>query len=306
MTVDRLMLFEPRDLWWEASGLASPAVFQIDNRTYLIYQTIGADSINRIGLAVSDDGQSFERLPLPFLESDPRNPDERLGFIRPRVSQVDHLRELVLTVTALSIKPFPQTTDPEIVPWKHQLLTYTLRSPQQFRRQGEIESDLDSSDGVFFPNEIQNRYWLIHHVNNAIYLSSSTNFRHWNGAIQIAQPQESWESTEIVAAGQPILTEQGWLLLYNGRAKNRGYEVGAMLLDRYNPALVRYRASRPILSAESAWEKRGGTGLNGLFASSVILRHHQLWIYYGAVNRVIGLAKIALPDILARLNGTNS
>jgi predicted GH43/DUF377 family glycosyl hydrolase len=60
-------------------------------------------------------------------------------------------------------------------------------------------------------------------------------------------PDSVWEYNKIGIAGPPIKTEQGWFLIYHGTSNEKGYCLGAALLDLDNPSKVLARQTEPIL-----------------------------------------------------------
>jgi predicted GH43/DUF377 family glycosyl hydrolase len=70
-------------------------------------------------------------------------------------------------------------------------------------------------------------------------------------------PDSDWEYNKIGIAGPPIKTEQGWFLIYHGTSSEKGYCLGAALLDLDDPSKVLARQNEPILEPELDWELNG-------------------------------------------------
>ena len=64
-----------------------------------------------------------------------------------------------------------------------------------------------------------------------------------------------WESKKIGIAGEPILIEQGYLMIYHAVDDRHVYRLGAALLDRRDPTKVLKRLPEPILEPELPWER---------------------------------------------------
>lgn len=124
----------------------------------------------------------------------------------------------------------------------------------------------------------------------------------------LLQPRFSWESSAIGGGSPPLKTKEGWLMLYQasknlpGRSE-KGYSVGAVLLDTDNPTKVLSRSPNPILEPEGDGSKDG----NIIFPSgSTIIKgkedeQDQLFIYYGANDTRCRIASCNLDGLLGYL-----
>lgn len=300
----RLIVLEPRDLWWERGGVFNPAAVELGGRIHLLYRAVGADHISRFGLAVSDDGETFHRLDRPMFEGDEGNPLERLGVEDPRITAIG--RELYITYTAASTYPFSSQdklhfpAEPNLTPWRTRVSIIRSRDLRRFERLGVVMPTLDSKDAVLFPRKIQNKYWLLHRVEPSIYLTSSHQIKHWEGGFELIAPKDDWEGLKVGAGCPPLETEKGWLLIYHGVDKNRNYSMGAALLAKDNPAHVLSRTKTAFMIPHFAWEKRGIVN-NVVFGTGLVVRHGSVWMYYGGADKVVALAKISLDSIFSLL-----
>ena len=104
-----------------------------------------------------------------------------------------------------------------------------------------------------------------------------------------------------VGAGlPPIETEKGWLLICHGVKELAGdpiYRQGAALVDLEEPYRLIGRARRWLLGQKTRYE-RFGDAANVIFACGGIVRGDELWVYYGAADSSICLAKARLSGIL--------
>lgn len=288
MQVSRTRLFGPRPLWWEKAGLTSPALMVIGSRIHMLYRAQGEDGISRLGLAVSDDGENFVKLDDPTVESAEQNSLERLGLSDPRATAIG--KEVFITYTALSTLP-PSERAQTTSHWPKRSRTIITRS-RDFKNLEPVSvpfPSLNTGPAVLLPAKLQNRYWLLYTLDGAIYLSYSTNFKNWEGGLQLIAAKEKWEKNGLAVACPPVETERGWLMFYN-----TDHGVGLALLDRSNPAVILKRLSTPLVSAVESWEKPA-INLSG----SLSLRGN-LWLYYG--GREIGLMKISLEELLKKID----
>lgn len=306
MNVERKSVLEPTDLWWEAKGVFNPGIAEYSGKVYMLYRAVGRDNISRFGLAVSEDGEKFERFDSPILEGDERNPYERLGIEDPRIVKIE--RDYYITYTAASVyasshpgKFAPSLNTPG-TPWRVRTSALRTRDFRSFERVGVLIPDLDTKNSVFFNRRVQGKYWLLHRVSPSIYVSVSNKINKFEGGFQLMSPQEDWEALKVGAACPPLETARGWLLFYHGVSKDKVYSIGAVLLDKENPAFVIARTKKPIIKPELSWEKRGYVD-NVVFVTGSIERRGSVWLYYGGGDRVVGLAKIGLDAVFEHLSG---
>jgi predicted GH43/DUF377 family glycosyl hydrolase len=306
MEIKRKVILEPRDFWWEQEGVFNPGVAEYNSKVYMIYRAYGRDHVSRFGLAVSEDGDNFERFDLPVLEPDERNVYERLGIEDPRITKID--RDYYITYVAASVYPATHAgratpaPDHVSIPWRVRVAAMRTRDFRTFERLGVVIPELDTKDPALFGQKIQGKYWLLHRIVPSIYVSVSNNLKQWSGGYQLMQPEQKWEELKIGAACPPIETEKGWLLFYHGVDRHGVYRVGAALLDRSNPAFVLKRTIEPLLGPTEPWEKRGMVN-NVVFVTGAIERRGTLYLYYGAGDQVVGLGKISVDAVLESLTG---
>ena len=305
MEFPRQVVLEPRDLWWEVGGVLNPAAVELGGKIHLLYRAVGADNISRFGLAISEDGETFTRFDKPIFEGDPNNPSERLGVEDPRATVFG--RDILITYTAVSVYPTGHiVTAPSLntpgTPWRIRVSALKTRDMRSFQKLGVLLPDIDSKDAVLVPEKHLGFYWLIHRVDPSIFIARSPDLKKWQGNIEMMTAKEPWERLKIGAACPPLKTDDGWLLFYHGVSANHTYSVGAALLAKENPAVVLKRTKIPIMSPHFDWEKRGVTN-NVVFPTGAILSRGKIFLYYGAADKVIGLAKISPESIMSALDG---
>lgn len=305
MELKRKLILEPRDLWWEGHGVFNPGVTEFAGKIYMLYRAFGRDNLSRFGLAVSEDGEHFERFDKPILEGDEHNVFERLGVEDARITKLDKDYYIIYTAASVYGANHPGTLAPSLnspgVPWRVRLSALRTRDFRSFERLGVIIPTLDTKDGALFGRKIQDKYWLLHRIVPAMYVSISTNLKSWSGGYELLSPKEPWEINKVGAAAPPIETEKGWLLFYHGVDKHSVYRTGAVLLDRNNPAFILGRTKTPLLEPLESWEKKGHIN-NVVFVTGVVERRGTLYLYYGGGDKVIGLAKLSVDAVLESLS----
>jgi predicted GH43/DUF377 family glycosyl hydrolase len=146
---------------------------------------------------------------------------------------------------------------------------------------------------------------------DAITLSSSEDLKRWQpeGTVLTGR-NHYWD--ELVGAGPPpLLTREGWLLLYHGVATHfrsvNIYQAGAVLLDRDDPRKVLARTSENILEPRALYELTGQVP-NVVFPSGLTVDRvdddgcapldAHVWVYYGAADTAVGVATTTVGALL--------
>ncbi len=165
----------------------------------------------------------------------------------------------------------------------------------------------ENKNGVLFPQRFNGYYAILHRPcgNGSVWLAYSSDMVHW-GRHQIVLPVRGgpwWDGVRVGAGLPPIRTEEGWLLIYHGVKELAGdpiYRLGAVLVDLEKPHRLIGRAHRWLLSPQKPYE-RFGDAPNVVFSCGGLVRAGELWVYYGAADSSICLAKAKVSDILAMI-----
>lgn len=112
---------------------------------------------------------------------------------------------------------------------------------------------------------------------------------------------------EVGAA--PVLTDQGWLLLYahieDYFTEHKKFGIEAVLLDLNDPRKITARTSYPFMVPEEAYEKYGRLP-NIIFPSGMQLEGDELSVYYGSTDTVCCRASLSLKAMLGSLSQDGS
>ena len=136
-----------------------------------------------------------------------------------------------------------------------------------------------------------------------IWISYSPDLQFW-GKPQLVLPARSgpwWDAVRVGAGFAPIETEHGLLLIYHGVKELAGapvYRLGSALLDPERPHKTLARMRRWLLAPQEAYE-RNGDAPNVLFTCGGFVRGDDLWLYYGAADCSVCLAKGKVSDIVS-------
>jgi predicted GH43/DUF377 family glycosyl hydrolase len=123
------------------------------------------------------------------------------------------------------------------------------------------------------------------------------------GSILMSPKDELPDTEKLGISGPPIETREGWLLLYHcvsRKTQPMTYYVAAALLDIKDPTRVIARRKVPILQPETDYEYYGQVN-NVVFPCGAVVIGEELFVYYGGVDSVIGVATMKLSELLHSL-----
>ncbi len=273
---------------WERKAVFNPGAVMYRGRIYMLYRAVGEYEryISRLGLAVSDDGVHFERFPEPVFS--PEGPYERFGCEDPRITPLEG--RLYITYTALSARAFSERGN-------HVALASTTDF-RNFERHGVILPEFEDKDAVILPEKVGGKYVMFHRVVPDIWIAYSDDLIHWYGHRKVMRPRPKlWDSVKIGAGPPPVRTEEGWLLFYHGVDKARIYRMGVALFDLEDPSRLISRPLEHVLEPREEWEREGDIP-RVVFACGLVEREGKLLLYYGAADKVIGLAVAPAKEVM--------
>lgn len=180
---------------------------------------------------------------------------------------------------------------------------------------GVIRFEHWDKDAFVFPERVNGRIVYMHRIEPNIQVLMvdtieellDTNCDAWQNHLNdldqqtVLRPSSDWEMTKIGSGPPPVLTEAGWLLIYHGVDHESVYRVGAALLDKDDPYKVLARLPYPIMEPEEEYERVGDVP-NVVFPQGVVAIDDMLYVYYGAADKVVGLAKVSLNELLGELD----
>jgi len=268
---------------WEALNVFNCAVVHYNDLFHMFYRAQGVDYVSRIGYAVSTDGVHFNRLQQPIFY--PQTEWETRGVEDPRVTHLAAEGRFIMAYTAYSptgITPmFAESTN--LITWQ---------------RIGPLITGQKNKDHVLFPRKIGRRYASFHRPPPAIWIAYSDDLRNWVDFHTVLEPRPGqWDGKTVGAAGVPIATEHGWLIIYHAYDDEHTYRFGAALLDLEDPSRVIARPKDFIMEPREPWEFKGDVP-HAIFSTANPVVDGTVYVYYGGADRVIGLATCQLDDLL--------
>lgn len=166
-------------------------------------------------------------------------------------------------------------------------------------------------NGVLFPKKIDGKYAMLsrpsdngHTPFGDIYMSYSPDMKYWGEHRCVmkvsAFPDSAWQCTKIGAGPIPILTDEGWLMIYHGVVNTCNgfrYSMGAALLDEKQPDKVLYRSRAYLLAPATNYEMVGDVP-NVLFPCAALVEGNKLAVYYGAADTCVGMAFGYIDEVI--------
>lgn len=153
---------------------------------------------------------------------------------------------------------------------------------------------------ALFPRRIDGRYLMIARVDGEnLYLLPSDNRHFWNEAELLQQPRQPWEFVQIGNCGSPLETPAGWLVITHGVGPLRQYCLGALLLDRDDPARVIGQLAEPLIGPDGA--EVAGHVPGAVYSCGGLIHGGLLVIPYACADTVTRIALVPLDDLLDRL-----
>jgi predicted GH43/DUF377 family glycosyl hydrolase len=282
------------------NAVFNPAAVVHDGETHLLVRVEDRSGISHLCLASSSDGLTNwtidgNRSLRPLVEGDA----ERFGIEDPRITKVGD--EYLIVYTGYS------QGGPLVC----------LASTRDFRayeRRGVLMPPEDK-DAALFPMQFDGRWALLHRPVSVtprpaahIWLSWSPDLRHWGDHTILLSAREGayWDAQKVGLSTPPLLTDEGWLILYHGVRRTAAgsiYRLGLALLDTERPEVVLARSNEWVLGPEAPYERTGDVD-QVVFACGWILLEDgdTLRIYYGAADTSVCVATASLSALVAWLS----
>ncbi len=313
---------------WEALHTFNPAAVIEGDKLAVLYRAeddsgrreIGGHT-SRLGLAESEDGIHFTKLPAPvfFPTRDAQQDREWPGGVEdPRLVQAED-GTYVLTYTQWNRHSYTVG-----IAASRDLRHWTKYGPA-FRDAGIHYQNLNYKsagiltkvvDGRLVAAKLQGKYWM-YWGEIEIRLATSPDLIHWTPVedapgkpkvLLVARPG-LFDSGFPEVGAPPVLLPQGVVLLYNGKNAGTGgdpaigvgaYAAGQALFAPQDPSRLLTRADRPFLKPELPFEKSGQYAAGTVFSEGLALYRGRWWLYYGTADSFVGVASAPYRSSPAR------
>jgi beta-1,4-mannooligosaccharide/beta-1,4-mannosyl-N-acetylglucosamine phosphorylase len=291
-------LLTARDLPFKAAAVLNPGAAEYNGEIVLLLRVEDVEGFSSIHVARSRDGVNAWRVEKePLLRHGEEGWDyEEYGCEDARVTYVPE--EGCWYITYVAYSPMGPAVG--------------IARTNDFIKAERISllGSTNDKDGVLFPRKFSGRWAILHRPDAGggehIWSAYSPDLIHWGEPHCILRqgPGPTWDGVKVGAGPPPILTDEGWLLIFHGVKAYGGrliYRTGAALLNAETPHKVLARSKGAIFQAEAPYELTG-TVPNVVFPTGAIVRGDELWMYYGAADTYVCLATAKLADILAVLS----
>ena len=308
---------------WEALHTFNPAAVVRDGKVVVLYRAeddSGAMEIgghtSRLGMAESEDGIHFTRMPEPvfYPANDSQKSREWPGGVEdPRmVESPDGGYVLMYTQWNQKTYTIGVATSPDLVHWtKHgPALGDSGPYAHLMYKSGGVVTKLDH--GRLVAARIRGKFWM-YWGEIQIRVASSPDLIHWTPVEQspgkpvvVLQARPGHFDSGFPEVGPPpMLTNKGVLLMYNG--KNAGfpdkpdanadpslgagaYAAGQALFDSDDLTRLRERLDQPSLRPEKPYERTGQYAAGTTFAEGLVLFKGKWFLFYGTADTFVGVA----------------
>lgn len=153
---------------------------------------------------------------------------------------------------------------------------------------------------ALFPRKIGGQYVMLGRQDSEnIHLMYSENLHFWHESEVILRPAEPWEYIQLGNCGSPMEIDEGWLVLTHGVGPMRKYCIGAILLDRDNPARVIGRLREPLLRPGP--DEREGYVPNVVYSCGALIHKGLLILPYAVSDTSSRFATVPVNEILAAM-----
>lgn len=294
-------ILEPRAGCFDNLAAYNPTAIKVKDKYILIYRGQNKAGTSYLGWASSLDGIHFTAEKKPLLS--PIAVYENKGGIEdPRIHKINGI--YYLTYTGYNGKDA-------------QLCLASSKDLRNWSRHGVIlPAYLGSWNkgwtkaGSILEKKVNGKYWMYYlgTVNGAdqMGVASSQDLLNWKDAtknpVLLARPK-MFDARVVEPGPQPIITEKGILLIYNGADEKLVYRAGWVLFDKNDPTKVLARSSKPIFSPEKSWERKGQVP-NVVFIEGMIKEKDRILLYYGGADSVTGVAQTNLSNSFLKSQST--
>ena len=240
-------------------------------------------SVSSLVWGWSDDGINFTLDDKPFLKPD-ENSKYPGGFEDPRLQYIEDEKLWVLTYTGV------------INPSRTPGLIALSKDLENWEFLGEVFPDRAV---VITPRKINGKYYA-YYGNSSIFSAYSEDLRTWHTENKpvLSPSKYGYDSLLCESAVQPIMSDNGILLIYNGACNTRErtysyryeYSICWALFDAKDPEKLIAKCTEPILVPEAPHEIFGLSGYS-LFASGLVEFNGKHHLYYGCSDVRIGVAR---------------
>jgi len=304
---------------WEYSDTFNPAAAVYGNQIVLLYRAednsnegIGSRT-SRLGYASSSDGVNFKRSTSPvFYPAKDTQAEQEIpgGCEDPRIAQTeDGTYVMLYTQWNRKMPRLAVATSKDLKSWTKSGAAFKNAYQGRFynepTKSASIVTKIDHEKQVI--TKINGKYFMYWGEKN-VYAATSEDLINWTplvdstGNLQVLfSPRKDLFDSELTECGPPaILTNDGILLLYNGKNKSgsdgdnqypaNAYCAGEALFDSKNPTKLLKRLDKPFLEPTDAFEKSGQYPAGTVFIEGLVYFKKKWFLFYGCADSRVAVA----------------
>ncbi|MDN3690557.1 glycoside hydrolase family 130 protein [Cyclobacterium jeungdonense] len=304
---------------WEEKDVFNPAALVREGKINLLYRAedfLGSNNgTSRIGLALSEDGLNFDKLPEPvfYPENDSLKHLEWDGGVEdPRIVESEE-GKYIMTYTSYDgeVARLMLATSPDLKEWTKHGRVLKGEFQDTWSKAGAIVAIREGER--ILAKKIDGRYWM-YFGDTDLFLAHSEDLINWvplemNGLLKpVMKPRPGYFDSRLVESGPyALLRKEGIVLLYNGMNLEEGqeldpslppgaYSAGQALFDRENPSKLIDRSETYFMTPEEPYEIEGQVNLV-CFIEGMVPYKGNWFLYYGTADSKIAVAVYEEADM---------
>jgi len=314
--IDPKPILTPRkEIKWEGGAVFNPTVICNEGKFIMLYRSFpnslqeGEDRMYRpgkkleqnisfIGIAKSDNGEEYERDKEPFIK--PSETYDLYGCEDPRISKFEDY--FYITYTAIDAPLWKKEVKPNI-----RIALARTKDFLTIEKLGIVGPAVKSKAACVWPERIGGKIGFAF-TENADSTNSAIKIKYFDNISKILE-ETDWSNAKTMIKTEewlhrgpelgavPIKTSKGWLMIFSSESMTDSWSVSAALFDLKEPEKMIGRTKGFILETATNYE-RNGLVPNVVFPSGAVMVKNEIWVYYGAADTVVGLAKGELEDLM--------
>ncbi|NOT75384.1 MAG: family 43 glycosylhydrolase [Cyclobacteriaceae bacterium] len=297
---------------WDEKDVFNPAAVVRDGKIFLLFRAediVGKYAgTSRIGLAVSEDGLHFTKMPDPVLfpDNDSLKIYEWEGGVEdPRIIESED-GTYFLTYTAYdgNLARLLIASSKDLVHWTKHGLVFPGKYKDTWSKSGAIVGK--QMGEKIIAQKINGKYWM-YWGDTDLFLASSDDLIHWtaeetsDGKLKsVLKPRKGYFDSRLVESGPyALIREKGIVLLYNGMNLEKddwdpalgagAYCSGQALFDLNDPSKLIDRLEKNFLKPDKPYEISGQVN-QVCFIEGMVPFKGKWFLYYGTADSKIAVA----------------
>ncbi len=312
-----------RNISWEKLHTFNPAAVVRDGLINVMYRAeddtgemkVGGHT-SRGGLAVTANGIdfTFRSSPVLFPADDDQASHEWMGGCEdPRIAEREDGLYIVAYTQYTGVESTNRTfrlglaSSTDLVNWEKHGSPFEGTAYENLKiKSASVVHQV--VDGHLLAVKIKGKYWM-YFGERSVHVATSDDLIHWNPVedangdlITVMRTRSGHFDSMLTEVGpQLILTEDGIILIYNGKNSNPAtsgdpelaqgvYACGQALFDKRDPTRLITRLDKPFFKPELDWEQSGQYAAGTTFSEGLVFYNDKWYLYYGCADSFVGVA----------------